>query len=364
MHGNEPAGIIALERVLKHLGEHQLPMRGKIVAVLGNMRALARKQRFIESDLNRIWRDEVIARIRTQEPSADAPEENELREILEVYNRFAKTPNLGIIFLDLHTTSAGGAPFQCMGDTLQNRKVAYRISVPLILGLEEVIHGSLLEYVGERGHVAIAIEGGQHDDPVTVEHHEAAIWEALVAADMLDEVDVPAFERHRSRLKGASRGVPHVVEIIHRHGLAPDDEFKMRPGFCNFHPVRKGELLATDKNGEIRSPRNCLLLLPCYQGQGNDGFFLGREVRPFWLKVSSLLRGVRAGRFLLLLPGVRREGVSRDRLIVNRRIARIWPVEIFHLFGYRRCETTEKHLIFTRRREHPAESSLGVSDAK
>jgi len=359
MHGNEPAGIEAVVAVLAHLREHQVPMRGRVVAVTGNLRALSRKQRYIESDLNRIWLDEVMKRLATQPPEADAHEESELRSLIEVFSRYAEDPNLGIIFLDLHTTSAGGAPFQCMGDTLQNRKIAYRIPVPLILGLEEVIHGSLLEFVGERGHVAIAIEGGQHDDPVTSEHHEAAVWQALVAAEMIDESDVPNYERHRSRLEGASRGVPHVVEVRHRHGLEPGDGFKMRPGFCNFHPVRKGELLATDNTGEIRSPMDCLLLLPCYQGQGNDGFFLGLEVKPFWLKLSSFLRGRRAGRFLLLLPGVRRGDPSRNTLIVNRRIARYWPTEIFHLFGYRRCEEALDHLIFTRRREFPATADPG-----
>ena len=243
-------------------------LRGRVVAITGNMRALARKQRYIESDLNRIWLEEVLLRLRTQGPDADAPEENELRELLEVFVHYSKDPSLGTIFIDLHTTSAGGAPFQCMGDTLQNRRIAYKIPIPLILGLEEVIHGSLLEFVGERGHVAIAIEGGQHDDPVTTEHHEAAVWQALVAAEMIAQEDVPHFDRHRSRLKGASRGVPHVVEVRHRHGLEQGDGFKMRAGFCNFHPVRKGELLATDNKGEIRSPMDCLLSAALLSGAG------------------------------------------------------------------------------------------------
>ena len=351
VHGNEPAGVRAAERVLEQLEERRPPMRGRLVAMIGNLRALSRGQRYIESDLNRIWRPEVVERINSQEPQADAPEERELREMLSVFVEEAELPHERIIVLDLHTTSAGGAPFQCMGDTLQNRHIAFQLPVPLILGLEEVIHGSLLEFVGDRGHAAIAVEGGQHDDPRTVEHHEALLWQALVAADLLAESDVPDLDRHLARLAAASRGVPPVIEVLHRHGVAEDDEFEMRPGFHNFQPVEVGELLATDRNGEIRSPLKGLLLLPRYQGQGNDGFFLAREVRPIWLKISAYLRRVRAERLLSLLPGVRRSDPSRNRVEVDRRVARIWPVEVFHLFGYRRILTEGERIVFERRRE-------------
>jgi succinylglutamate desuccinylase len=42
--------------------------------------------------------------------------------------------------------------------------------------------------------------------------------------------------------------------------------------------VAAGTLLARDDGGEIRAPFDGLLLMPLYQAQGSDGFFLGREV--------------------------------------------------------------------------------------
>ncbi len=352
LHGNEPAGVQAAQRVLADLAERKPDVRGRIVALAGNLRALANAQRYVESDLNRLWRDDVIARLELQDASSDSPEQRELRECLAEFRRHLARHTEQVVFLDLHTTSAGGAPFQCMGDTLQNRHIAYDLPIPLILGLEEVIHGSLLEYVGERGHVAIAVEGGQNQDPRTIEHHEAAIWTALVSAGVLDAADVPDLDRHRARLVAAARGVPHVVEILHRHGVTQDDGFEMLAGFHNFQRVRKGEILARDRRGDIESPLDGLLLLPRYQGQGNDGFFLAREVRPFWLEVSAVLRRLHAERLLRLLPGVRRDGANDNRLLVDRRIARLWPVEIFHLFGYRRREPApDGRLAFERRRE-------------
>ena len=42
--------------------------------------------------------------------------------------------------------------------------------------------------------------------------------------------------------------------------------------------------------------------MPLYQPQGDDGFFVMREFRPFWLRVSSLLRRARADLLFRLLP--------------------------------------------------------------
>jgi succinylglutamate desuccinylase len=55
----------------------------------------------------------------------------------------------------------------------------------------------------------------------------------------------------------------------------------MLPGFRNFDPVREGQLLA--RSGpqlarEVRAPWSGTLIMPRYQGQGLDGFFLGRAV--------------------------------------------------------------------------------------
>jgi succinylglutamate desuccinylase len=48
----------------------------------------------------------------------------------------------------------------------------------------------------------------------------------------------------------------------------------MREGYKNFQAIKAGEVLADDKNGEIVAPEDCLLLMPLYQRQGTDGFFL------------------------------------------------------------------------------------------
>ena len=95
-----------------------------------------------------------------------------------------------------------------------------------------------------------------------------------------------------------------------------------------------------------------MLLLPLYQGLGDDGFFLGAEVRPFWLGVSAFIRRLRLPRLATLLPGVRPHPVERDTLIVNTRVARFYPLDLFHLFGYRKRRWIGRELVVTRRHEN------------
>ncbi len=90
--------------------------------------------------------------------------------------------------------------------------------------------------------------------------------------------------------------------------------------------------------------------MPRYQPLGDDGFFLGRKVKPFWLKVSSLLRRMRLGDFMHLLPGVARHPVDSDTLIVNTRVARLFPLHIFHLLGFRKRRWKNNLLEVSRRR--------------
>jgi len=321
------------------------------VTVVGNTQALAQGVRFIEDDLNRIWSPERVDALRREDdPASLSPEEQEMREILFVLEEAAgRSPGSPDYLLDLHTTSAGGAPFATVGDTLRNRSFAYHFPATRILGLEEQLDGPLLEYMNNRGWITMGFEGGQHEDPAAVDNHESVLWLALVAAGLVDRIEVPRFKEHRRRLKKARRGNPRVFEVRHRHGIAPEDRFTMKPGFRNFQAVEKGDVLGEDRRGEVTAVESGRILMPLYQGQGADGFFLGRRVTPLWLRVSAFLRRARVWKLMPFLPGVWRHPDREATLIVNTRVARIYPLEIFHLLGYRKRRRMGPLLLVSRR---------------
>jgi succinylglutamate desuccinylase len=220
----------------------------------------------------------------------------------------------------------------------------------VILGLEEQIDGAVLEYVNNLGHVTVGVEAGQHRAGSSVDHHEAAVWLALAGSGAVDPADVPDLDRHRMRLRRASHRAHGFMEVRHRHPIVPEDEFRMEEGFMNFQHVEQGQLLARDRNGDIHAAESGRILLPLYQGLGSDGFFIAREVKTFWLRVSSLLRRLRLDRVLHWLPGVHRHPQRDATLIIHTELARWFALEVFHLLGYRKRREEEGVLVVSRRR--------------
>jgi Succinylglutamate desuccinylase / Aspartoacylase family len=350
MHGNEPAGPAAIAAVLNRLGEKRAPLRGRVLGLLGNRAALAAGRRFLGRDLNRGWSRGEVKALFDPEARRTLPEDDEQRDMLRSIAPLLATAREPVIFLDLHTTSSDGPPFTCMADVLRNRPIGLSLPLPLILGIEEILDTTLLGYFCDLGHVALAVEGGRSDDPASIANHEAAAWLALVAAGALPGSALPDLALHRERLATAARGKPDVVEIRHRHVVHDDDGFVMRPGLTSFTPVRRGQPVADDLNGPVLCPEDGLMLMPRYQGQGSDGYFLARSVARGWLHLSSALRRARLDRLVPLLPGVRRDPEDPDRLLVDRGVARWQVVNVFHLFGYRHVRSQGEGVAFSRRR--------------
>lgn len=352
IHGNEPAGALALEVVLKKLHDGSPPFRGEMIALAGNVNALNSGVRYRQQDLNRMWAPDRINELNAQLIDQPATaEEAEQRELLEIIKTALAGHNGEAVFLDLHTTSSNGSPFAIISDTLINRRLALELDVPIILGLEENLDGTILNYVNELGHAAIGFEAGQHRSPASLLNHEAAVWTTLVAAGCIKPYYIHEFFDLRQHLKRTVNGAPRVMELRYRHGISDTDQFAMQPGFSNFTPVAKGQLLANDRQGSITSPEDALLFMPLYQSQGEDGFFLVREVSLFWLKVSAYLRKWNFDRLLPYLPGVHRLPDSRQSLRINTQIAHWFVIEICHLLGFRKHSQKSGMLIVSRRRQ-------------
>ncbi|MDO8349497.1 MAG: succinylglutamate desuccinylase/aspartoacylase family protein [Planctomycetota bacterium] len=357
VHGNEPAGVLAVQRVLGRLQELELPVVGRIVALAGNLRALAAHRRFLDRDLNRGWGPDAIAAMLQRDAPAAKAEDHEQRELLARFTAIVRTASGPVVFLDLHTSSAEGPPFLCLADTIDNRNLGLATRVPIILGIEETLDGASLEWFAERGIAAVAVEGGRHEHPDTAGNLEAVLWLALEHLRILQPGQVE-LRPHREHLRVASAGVPPVVEITQRRAITAADGFAMAPGFVNFQAVKKGELLAQDRQGEIRAPYDCRMMLPLYQALGDDGFFLARPVRRVWLHVAKWLRALRLPAIVTWLPGVRRDPDDRLTILVDRRVARWFVPEVFHLLGFRKVRPRGDGLAFTRRWSRPENARL------
>jgi len=349
MHGNEPAGALAAQRVCAALDQLSLPLRGEWLALAGNLKALRQERRFLSTDLNRCWTEPEVRAMLLRDPMLDTAEQAEQRELIGIFGEAAKRARGPLILFDLHTTSGKSPPFLVLSDTIANRDVARRLPGTIILGLEESVDGTLLDYMSQIGHRGLVIESGQHSAEDAVAIHESYIWVGFAAAGQLDSADIPGFADHTRNLRAARDSAPRIVDIRYRHPVLPEDGFVMQPGFASFQQVEKDELLARDRDGPVHAPQSGMVLMPLYQDQGSDGFFLVRRVHGIWVFLSRVLRRLRLGRLLPILPGVRRDADQPDALRVDAKVARWYTVEIFHLFGYRRRRREGDTYLFTRR---------------
>ena len=276
LHGNEPSGVNALRRVASALDALRARLRGDVVMLAGNVTALEENRRFIAHDLNRGWSDERLEALRRNASGVDAEDREQLELASAIEHAFA-TARGPAHLVDLHATSAAGIPFSLCTDTPEARAFAAAFPVTLVLGLLDVLHGTLAGYYGSRC-VAAVVEGGQNSSPATERHHEAVVWLAMVAAGILDADAVPGLWAYRETLARTRGDLPRALHVHHRHAITAADRFRMEPGFANIQRIAAQQLLAHDKRGEIRAPGEGFVLMPLYQAQGDEGFFLGHEV--------------------------------------------------------------------------------------
>lgn len=335
-------------------------MRGDLVGLRGNLRALAAGTRFVDEDLNRVWqRDRVaaiLASLRTEEPSpggaslpmvgnAELAEQRDLLAAIREEVRRARGP---VYVIDLHTSSSESAPFTTLGDTLQNRRLALRLPIPVVLGLEEQIDGAMLQYFDRLGWPSVGIEGGLHTADSSVQAHEDAVWLFLATLDLVRPQDIPEYEERCVRLARLARGLPRVMDIRYRYEVTERDAFRMNPGFANFDPVRRGQELGVDREGTVRSPLSGRIFLPLYQRQGDDGFFIVRRLNPTWLRVSQLLRQVGADRFATWLPGVQAHPDRDDAVVLSPLARNRAVIGLLHLLGFNALRESGRLLMVRR----------------
>lgn len=345
IHGNEPAGIFALKKVLEMIDPAEV--NGSVYAIAGNLAALKKSQRFINKDLNRIWSEDELNSL--SEKTVLSDEEHEQFELFEVLKDIISRNQPPYYFIDLHTTSSETLPFITINDALINRKFSDQFPVPIVLGIEEHLSGPLLSYINERGYVSIGFESGQHDKKEAISNALAFIFLTLKNTGSLPDNSHHDFKKYYDQLKRYARRLSQVFEIIHLHRISNGDKFHMHPNFESFQNVKKGTVLA-ESNGEIlKSPYSARIFMPLYQKKGREGYFIIRRIPPFFLRLSELLRKRKADGLLTILPGVSWKDKNNGTLQVNLRIARLFARQIFHLLGFRSKFTDETHLKLNNR---------------
>jgi succinylglutamate desuccinylase len=287
IHGNEHAGITALKRLDSMLLREReknpgFVFSGTLVGLIGNIQAVEKKTRFLDSDLNRIFINEIVNEVINIESEQLTGEKRELKELLDSINQIILDANPSkIILLDIHTTSAEGGLFAIPSDDPESINLALALHAPVIKGFIKGLKGTTLHYfsnnqvANQRKVIPIVFEAGQHLDPLSINRCISAIINCLRTMECVKAKDVE--NHHDEILIGFSKGLPKLTKLVDRYKIDPDENFEMKPGFINFQKIKKNQELAINKHGEILSCFDGYILMPLYQKKGEDGFFIVAE---------------------------------------------------------------------------------------
>lgn len=281
LHGNEGTGITAIINIFRSLEERQIPINGKIVGLIGNVKAYEVGKRFINYDLNRCWTDQNLSYLKSNPPGATLlAEDFEFLELHEEIQKHDDDRYKRKIFVDLHATSSENGNFIVISDQEANDEVVKALKLPIVVNLEKYLAGTLLEFMHKRGFTSFAFEGGLIGSDRALSLHTSGIWELLYASGIVKRLNTEEFLKYEMIIDSFIHHLPHKVSVLYRHEVKEDDKFKMKPGYKNFQKVKKGEIVARDSGGTIQVKADGLIFMPLYQERGKDGFFIVQELEP------------------------------------------------------------------------------------
>jgi len=332
IHGNEVSGIHAVNNIIEQIEKEKFLLKANFYVISGNLNAISKGIRYENIDLNRLWSDQQINKIKEEDHlNADEKEQKELYKIIKKL----LDKHQGIFhFVDLHTTSSPTTPYLTYSDTLNNRKFSKKFPVPSIIGLEEYIQGPLLIYVCEYGHIGIGFEAGQHHDKKAVKINEAFLWMLLVETKVLNKEDVVDYSEKIRFLKAQS-DLEDFYEIVDKHSIQENEVFKMNEGFKNFQKISKNQDLAMSNGKVLKSSGKGLIFMPLYQNKGEDGYFIIKKTSKIWLWFSKIIRTNLGDYLIKMIPGV----IGVDDLKIQLKLKNKNPGNFtkwsLRLMGYR-----------------------------
>jgi hypothetical protein len=264
MHGNEYAGAIVLDRLLR---AGIRPARGRLSLGFLNVEAFTRfdprrptVSRFIDEDMNRVWDERLLDCSRR---SLELDRARELRPWIDTVD----------VLLDLHSMLWPSDPVILCGGPAKGRDLAMRVGGPGVV-VSDRGHDNgrrLIDYTRfsdpATAPAGILVEAGEHWDPATVE----VAWRSV--SGLLDQ-----YARAPAGHAGPSVGQAAFARVTHAI-TATTSQFAFVRAFRGGEvlPLRN-TLIALDGEQEIRTPYDrCLLVLPSLRpGRGHTAVRLAR----------------------------------------------------------------------------------------
>lgn len=240
VHGDEPSGVRAIERVLEAETAGEIHLERAIKTVVANPSAVAANRRFMEVDMNRSFPGRPDGKL-------------EERIAMTVCEAIADVPTLA-----LHATRSKGTPFAFVPpDDPKAMELASRLSVPNIV----LADGAEIGALSSCGSVVTVEAGPQGSDE---------------AAEIAYQLSLEFLQATGAMADAPSPGNPAVFELAGEIDRPPGERYEIEAD--NFTLVPEGAVFARVDGEPMRAQEPFYPVLLSADGYEEIMGFYGRKV--------------------------------------------------------------------------------------
>ncbi len=244
IHGDEKCGVEAFQKILPTLSIE----KGRVIFAYGNPRAIVANKRFVEANLNRMFKhaDEL------------SQEEKESYEYTRA--QFLKTYlDQADALLDLHASSVPNSKRFAICEKNAKTIAQYLPVTLLVSGFDTVEPGGTDYYMNSKGSTGICLECGYLKDPQSKQIAEEGIFAFLKSRGHIINDLTPQKQTH--------------IHMYKKY-FAKTTSFILSKPFENFEVIVKNQLIGIDGQEEIRTKKQCVILFAHNGNTVHDEVFL------------------------------------------------------------------------------------------
>lgn len=248
IHGDEKCGVEAIQKILPNIEIE----RGKVLFGYGNPRAIEANKRYIEVNLNRMFKDD-------QEISDKEKNSYEYHRAQLI----KKYLNQSDALLDIHASfTVKSKPFLICEENAKN--IVEYLPVDLVVsGFDEVEPGGTDYYMNSMNKIGICIECGYLGDPESSLIAEQSIYAFLAA-----RLHITSSIAHQEQ------SYIHVNDLY----ITKTDNFVLQKSFHDFEEISKGQIIGVDGKLQVRAQKDGVILFARNRKQvGEEAFLLGEN---------------------------------------------------------------------------------------
>ena len=252
IHGNEICGVEAFKKILPKLNIDS----GTVYFILGNPEAINRNTRYIEYNLNRLFRYD-------NKYTASIKKTYEYKRATYLKKFLKKSDAL----LDIHSTTNKNEPFIiCEKQSLKVANFLPSDFKRIIHGFEGIEPGGTDGYMLSQKKIGICIECGVHTDKKSILIAEKAINFFLQTQGHVSKNN-SLIKINRPKIK--------MDSIYH----TKNNKFNLAKKYKDFEKVKKNQIIGIDGAKIVKAKRDSIIIFAHNRDRkGEEGFLIGHEI--------------------------------------------------------------------------------------